>query len=213
MEQPTTADAAPVQHIVLRPYAEGKGWKLFNADCREVVNAIGPIDTVLTDPPYPNNAGHFDDGIDAARELMTARIARQWLVFWTEIETPPVLLPYVAKHIWHRSNTNRPDNYEPIYHFAADGRKRASRVLSYAVIYPGLTGCHEATGHPTQKNQKLMRKLLEIAKPEGLVFDPFAGSGTTLRAAVDCGYEVVGCEVDEQWCEKAAKRMQQQVLF
>lgn len=199
--------------LSLAPYYQDSHCTIYHGDCREILPMLGTFGTVITDPPYPNNAGHFDDGIEAARQVLGWNIAQQWLVFWTEMETPPVQQPKVAVHVWHRSNTNRPDNYEPIYHFAEDGKKRASRVLSHPVIFTGLTGCREAVGHPTQKNEKLMRRLIEMAKPYGKLCDPFMGSGSTLVAAKTEGAEVVGIEKDERWCELAAERLRQGVLF
>lgn len=194
------------------PYYEDDLVTLYRGDCRDILPALSLTpDLVLTDPPYPNKAGHFGDGIATARWFLSTFLeAPRWLVFWHQLEVPPVPLPLVAKHIWHRTNTNRPDNYEPIYEFAA-GPERPSRVFPFPVIYPGLTGCDEATGHPTQKNIKLIRALLQL-RPASFVLDPFCGSGTTLRAAKDLGIRAVGIEIDERHCRDAADRLCQEVL-
>lgn len=125
------------------------------------------------------------------------------------MEIPPVPLPMIARHIWHRNNTNRPDNYEAIYEFNLDGIKRASRVFSFPVIYPGLTGCIEATGHPTQKNQEMVRQLIERCGVTGTIFDPFMGSGTTGVAAVQLGRNFIGCEIDPKYYAIAEKRIRE----
>jgi len=65
--------------------------------------------------------------------------------------------------------------------------------------------------HPTQKPVSLMKWCLGFL-PEGTVLDPFMGSGTTLRAAKDLGRKAIGIEIEERYCEIAARRCAQEVL-
>jgi site-specific DNA-methyltransferase (adenine-specific) len=66
----------------------------------------------------------------------------------------------------------------------------------------------ENTDHPTQKPEKLIAKLLLASCPEnGVVFDPFLGSGTTSVAAKKLGRRYVGVEMNEEYCCWAEKRL------
>lgn len=56
------------------------------------------------------------------------------------------------------------------------------------------------------------RCIVACSELGDMVFDPFMGSGTTLRSAKDLGRRAIGIELEERYCEIAAKRLQQSVL-
>lgn len=67
----------------------------------------------------------------------------------------------------------------------------------------------ENTAHPTQKPEKLLAKLILASSNAGdMVFDPFAGSGSTLVTAKKLGRHFSGIERDEQYCVWAEKRLE-----
>jgi site-specific DNA-methyltransferase (adenine-specific) len=176
---------------------------LYQGDCYTLT--LPRAGAVITDPPYPNNAGHFDDDVPTARKVLQMNLADEWLVFWSELERPPVLLPLCGVHIWHRTNVNgRP--YEPVYHFNANGEKRRSEVYQQAAIFDGAgPGCNEYAGHPTQKPCALMEKL--ILKTTGLVLDPFMGSGSTGIACATLGRAFIGIEREPKYFDIACERI------
>ncbi|MDR3001026.1 MAG: site-specific DNA-methyltransferase [Fibromonadaceae bacterium] len=66
----------------------------------------------------------------------------------------------------------------------------------------------ENTKHPTQKPEKLFAKLILASCPEnGIVLDPFLGSGTTSVVAKKLNRQFVGIEMNEEYCCFAEKRL------
>lgn len=69
------------------------------------------------------------------------------------------------------------------------------------------------SGHPCAKPMDVMNWAVSRASlPGHLIIDPFAGSGTTLEAAKNTGRLAVGIEIEERYCEIAAKRLSQEVF-
>jgi site-specific DNA-methyltransferase (adenine-specific) len=67
--------------------------------------------------------------------------------------------------------------------------------------------------HVTQKPVRLLRELIRVCSaPTPTILDPFMGSGSALLAAREMGCRVIGIEIEERYCEIAAKRCAQDVL-
>jgi len=67
--------------------------------------------------------------------------------------------------------------------------------------------------HPTVKPLKLMKYIINLIMPpkDGLLLDPFAGSGTTILAAKELGYSAIGIEREKEYCEIAESRLKSSV--
>ncbi|MFZ6815871.1 DNA-methyltransferase [Undibacterium sp. Rencai35W] len=66
----------------------------------------------------------------------------------------------------------------------------------------------EREDHPTQKPLEIVERMIKASCPVGgIVLDPFMGSGTTAVAARNCGRDYVGFELNEEYCERTAARL------
>lgn len=154
------------------------------------------------------------------------RISRGWLVASLDYkhsfhfeQPPPSGLRLLRIGIWVKTNPNpqisgdRPSQgWESIAYMHRDDMRPAwsggGRAGNF--ILPSAQG----TGHPTAKPLAMVAQLVRwFTQPGGLILDPFAGSGTTLRAAKDEGRRAIGVELEEKYCEIAAKRLAQDTLF
>lgn len=104
---------------------------------------------------------------------------------------------------------------EAIYllHLPAGYGGRSSIILTSARKVNGNSvGLGARYGHPHAKPVDVMETLIG-ACPDGVIADPFAGSGSTLIAARNLGRKAIGVELDERYAEAAARRLSQASLF
>ncbi len=94
------------------------------------------------------------------------------------------------------------NNWEPILTWGL-------RSLSNDVI--SIANVPDANGHPTPKPIGLILQVLHRL-PCDLILDPFMGSGTTLVAAKRLGRRAIGIEIEEKYCEIAARRVEAERL-
>ena len=82
--------------------------------------------------------------------------------------------------------------------FLRKGKARSIYTLGAHTVIE----CNNVRGkrHPTEKPEPLLRQLIEASSlPGQIVFDPFAGSGSTIRAAESLGRVGIGVEIDTDY--------------
>lgn len=206
----------------MKPYFQDDAVVIYHADCRDVLPTLAGVDLVLTDPPYGvgfDYASH-DDSIEAWRGLMDV------LVPWIRQNVSMGVLPscqinelkWVYRHhppdwliCWYKGSPGTAayvgfNDWEPLLVY---GKTPGLQMHDYFYAQP-----ETPNGHPCPKPIRWAAYLIARATaPSQLVCDPFMGSGTTLRAAKDLGRKAIGIEIEERYCEIAAKRMAQGVLL
>lgn len=208
----------------MKPYYSNNYITIYNCDCNELIGTID-YDILLTDPPYgmeyQSNYRAIkhrkiinDDSfpIETISEyILLACNASYVFCRWDNIYTMPKPKSLIA---WVKNNWTAGDlkhehgrQWEACLFYPGANHRFIKRIPD--VIFSAKTN-NEL--HPTQKPTELLRKI--IGANEGdVIFDPYAGSGTTLIAARDCGRKAIGVEVDERYCEIIAKRLCKNTLF
>lgn len=87
----------------------------------------------------------------------------------------------------------------------------ATRVSGGKVNEKGA-GLVQRYGHPHAKPVDVLEELITLTPSQYRVADPFAGSGSTLVAAVNQGRKAIGVELEERYCELIAKRLSNQTM-
>lgn len=216
---------------MISPYYADELVTLYLGDCREITAWL-EADVLVTDPPYGRgwgqhgayNGGLANRGIAGDKTAASRDDAlRMWaprpaIVFGDLMLTPPSGAKQVLVY------AKPPDSglFGAVGGFRRDAEAvylvgnwpqppvRQSSVLRTTVRSgPGLLA--RRCGHPHAKPVDVMETLI-AACPPGIIADPFAGSGSTLVAARNLGRCAIGIELEERYCERAARRLSQLTL-
>lgn len=212
----------------MTPYYSDDAVTLYHGDCREVTEWL-EADVLVTDPPYgiawskgQNNAAssqaHAGIQNDADTSVRDAALVlwgdRPGVVFGSFRAPFPVGVRQTL--VWRKpvdagvvgSTTGYRTDTELIF-LTGQHPKRGPQRSSVFITNGGVAAYRNA--HPHSKPTSLLERLIEWLP--GVVADPFAGSGSTLVAAKALGRHAIGVELDERYCELAANRLSQDVLF
>lgn len=205
---------------------------LYHGDCLDQTEWL-EADVLVTDPPYGIawQAGGLNDKASVRAEAVQSIVADEDTTARDKVlevwgSKPSVVfgswrkpLSWMPNHrlIWHKSNRQPGITSAAFYPIDEEiwltgsgwhGKPPLASIITtneHRGMQPKLIG------HPTPKPVGLMEILIQRC-PEGLIADPFAGSGATLIAARNLGRKAIGVELEEKYCEIIAKRLSQQAF-
>ena len=208
----------------MKPYYQDSSVTIYHGNSDEIMSIIPMVDIVVADPPYGMK---FVSGFRIVKHspivndeylpvdtinMAIKKATRAAYVFcrWNNLSTMP---PPRSVLVWVKNNWSMGDlkhehgrQWEACCFYPQNEHEFIRRIPD--VIMEDRTG---NDFHPTEKPVSLIGKLIECNVGD-TVLDPFMGSGTTLRAAKDLGRKAIGIEIEEKYCEIAARRMSQEVL-
>jgi site-specific DNA-methyltransferase (adenine-specific) len=210
----------------MNPYYEQDGITIYHGDCRELLGNLGD-GLVVTDPPYGINLNNdWQNEIHGAANKASGGIVGDDGL----IDHAGILSPYARRVVFGFPYLTDPQasgwlvwDKEPGF----KGRSLTSPIeMAYSTTWKGFkkidlmwsgylrpSGSESKIGHPTQKPESLMVRIIEWHKDDRMILYPYMGSGTTLVAAKKLGRPAIGIEIEERYCEIAARRLAQGSLF
>jgi site-specific DNA-methyltransferase (adenine-specific) len=226
--------------VSLTPYYEHGGIVIYHGDCREVLPEVPSVRLVVTDPPYVfgiastaqegkaggwgdlmNSAVWYESWLAEAKRLTANEQGAAWV--FNSWRSFPVLAraaygvrwPVESLMVWDKEwiGPGGQRGLRPAYELAALFAQPDFAIANRGLpdIWRSKWSSIKPNGHPAEKPVALLARMIRESGG-GCVLDPFMGSGSTLVAAKQEGCRAIGIEIEERYCEIAAKRLQQEVL-
>ena len=219
----------------MTPYYADAFVTIYHGDALEVLPTIAGATAVVLDPPYsmiPNARGGADDGaagtsaapvclltetLRETRRLLPEGGAAGIVCDWRRLPDVAYLATLVGLRIstcvaWTRSMPGLGGMFrsawDPMLVLSVGTPDTRDKAAVRNVVHAEKPRGGE---HPYEKPVGLWAHLLERL-PVGLVVDPFAGTGASGEAARGAGHRWVGIEIEERYCEIAARRLSQEVM-
>lgn len=215
----------------LKPYYQDSLVTIYNGDCGELLPLMAEFDLIVADVPYSFGLNSTDDGASWGDLMNASTIYTNWLREFRRLTAAnngaawvfnswrsfPVLArgandarwPITSLLVWDKVRMGagtlrglRP-RYELCALFMHEGFKIQNRSLTD--IWPEHLPHRKPTGHKSEKPVGLIKRMIQESGAR-TVLDPCAGSGTTAVAAKELGVKCITIEIEERWCEVAAKR-------
>ena len=213
-----------------KPYYQDTHVTIYHKDCREGLlqldTSVG--DGCITDPPYDIEADSLRDIWQKLARCMKLKSNLVWTFNTCRLQLiGQVLIPEFTElrtAVWHKPFCPSPWRFgwswhwEPIiWWMRGDDKTGISKykfdspdVIPIDVIRPSDW---QRTNHHDQKPDALWAQLIAWFTSDGdLLIEPFIGSGTTLYNAKKLNRRCIGYEIEEKYCEIAAKRCSQTVM-
>lgn len=213
---------------VLKPYYQDSAVTIYHGDCREIIGGLSDIEAVITDPVWPEGDVGLTGAGDASALLASvagwAAVNARRLVVHLSVATDPRWLVNVPpslpfqRVVWleyaRPAYRGRHLSGDCAYVFGdCPDSKKGAHILSGRCMACDPKDNRKAVPHPCPRKVEHVKWLIKWYAGQGTILDPFAGSGTTGVAAKNLGMSAVLVEIEERYCEIAAKRLSQEVLF
>lgn len=197
----------------MTPYYSDDLVTIYHGDCREW---MPEADVIVTDPPY----GIGRDGKPRSTSRHGGHKGYEFLGWDAQPAViEPLLMRGLPTIIWGGNYFALPPARGWLVWDKGQRIDQADAELAWTSLDQPVRVLtlnrvelmRDGAVHPTQKPVALMRWCLGFL-PDGIVLDPFMGSGSTLVAAKSFGRRAIGIEIEERYCEIAATRCSQEVL-